>query len=414
MLPVWCVILLFVCMPGLHSDVVVLMDESFHEGDAVVDGEQVRLADGSESRTLSLKDVREIRFSNGKIWLHPSLREQGASAGAMGRSAHESFIRSIRRTASSQDSVLHFYTDVIKHFQAVDVTDSDYHTLDALIEELKRRVPKPPKTKEEQVDALRTINDLIKKDFKQQMIDHALFKLHYMGPYAGSSYAYCSAYSTLTHGLGLEAGLPIYMVLVPGTDSESYPAAKDSGHAFVRIDPDGKHRVDYPEDSVNLGDFNWEATRGGGVTSDEYYCKRFGLPVEKRAIYMKNFDRDECMAFVYALIVFKLTNKGEASSVLDLANVVLKVNRKDPKIYLVMAVAYFNAVGQAYSRDPKSFAKVEALQDAISRYDRVTQIAGEGLKLDPGHKELRKIENSARQLKAQYEDRMEKLLKAQQ
>ena len=79
-------------------------------------------------------------------------------------------------------------------------------------------------------------------------------------------------------------------------------------HLFIQYNPDKKHDVLNPENSVNEGDINIETTTGeiqeiqNGKYSDTYYINEFALQkkgLEKR-IFFKNLDEKELLSVVYA------------------------------------------------------------------------------------------------------------------
>ncbi|MBI2057212.1 hypothetical protein HYT91_03085 [Candidatus Pacearchaeota archaeon] len=109
----------------------------------------------------------------------------------------------------------------------------------------------------------------------------------------------CYIYSLYYLAIGQANNLPFYAVNFEKNLEDAL------GHIFIRYDPDGKHDVLNPENPVNKGDINLEATTGEiqnkGEYSDNYYIDKYNIQdiSLKNRTALENLDEKKLLGLSY-------------------------------------------------------------------------------------------------------------------
>lgn len=230
------------------------------------------------------------------------------------------------------NTIAHDFLD-IEAAAGLNVTSSDYQTLDDIINEAKKRIKvKPEYTKEEAMAVLQTIdkilkdkgfvvlvNDLLSEGLRNKKID-------------------CDNYSVIYLGIADVLDLPL-------------KAASAPAHVFIRWHFDKDRYI------------NWETTIAKEYSDEKYksWLKITNVSVEK-GVFLKSLNRNKFYADIYNAVGGAISgkNKDEAIKYFDKA---LEINPKH-------VLAYFNKGRVLYN--------AKKYKEAIKYYNTV-------LELHPGY-----------------------------
>ncbi|MDP2673210.1 MAG: hypothetical protein Q8O84_05340 [Nanoarchaeota archaeon] len=168
--------------------------------------------------------------------------------------------------------------------------------LDEVIDLSKKFIKKTHYTKQE-------LSDLSKKIYSTiNSVDYSLAHDNDEAPLFPGDLPTCYIYSIYYLGVGQANNLPFYAVSFEKKIIEG-PAelivGGSLGHMFIRYDPNGKHNPANPNDPVNKGDENIEASIGEIQDkehySDNYYLKGHDLPKGS----LINLDEKKLLGIAY-------------------------------------------------------------------------------------------------------------------
>jgi len=194
--------------------------------------------------------------------------------------------------------------------------ETDYLVLDSIIDEAARRIANNPSGRyTEPVDVLSVIDDILDdmgfrygmpELFHDGLRDRELDCYHY----------------TITYvSIGQVLNLPLYGVSAPE-------------HAFVRWDVDGRHDPINPDNPVNRGDINWEATEPL-VFSDAECEWDYNINPSSliNGVFLYNLTYDELISSAHNNIAIYHELSGDYSAALNHYNRALEMYPKDPLLY---------------------------------------------------------------------------------
>lgn len=166
-------------------------------------------------------------------------------------------------------------------------------------------------------------------------------------------------YPDTNTGVGCYKMSMVYLAIGRANNLPLYPsitrAPKGKGHFFVRWDPDGKHNALNPNDSINKGDINIEATEGI-LKKDNYFKEPPWLVSEKtlkNKTYLSNLSNKETKAAAY-IESSKRTSDPEKR--LEKRNKALKLNDKNIEAHLLKA-KYYHYEAEDYEKALKFLNK---------------------------------------------------------
>jgi len=200
--------------------------------------------------------------------------------------------------------------------QSLGVEESDYLMLDSIIDEAAGRIsngssghnPDPE-------DVLFAIDEILDDmGFRYGMPD-----LFHDG--LRSRKLDCFHYTITYISIGQVLDLPLYGVSAPE-------------HAFVRWDDDGRHDPVNPDNPINRGDFNWEATDPLVFTEAEcdwdYNISPSSLI---NGVFLYNLTYDELISSAHNNIAIYYEINGDYDAALDHYDRALEMYPKDPLLY---------------------------------------------------------------------------------
>jgi len=200
--------------------------------------------------------------------------------------------------------------------RSVGANESDYLVLDFIIDEAARRIsdgssgffPDP-------VGVLSAIDDIL----GDMGFRYGMPELFHDG--LRDRELDCFHYTVLYVSIGQVLNLPLYGVSAPE-------------HAFVRWDADGRHDPINPDNPVNRGDINWEAT-DPLVFSDAECEWDYNIDPSSlmNGVFLYNLTYDELLSSAHNNVAIYHELNGDFSTALKHYNRGLEMYPKDPLLY---------------------------------------------------------------------------------
>jgi tetratricopeptide (TPR) repeat protein len=274
------------------------------------------------------------------------------------------------------DTIAHDFFDMESGFG---VTIEDYQRFDHIINEVKRRIKlKPRYAVREGVLILRTIDSILKeRNFhygKNRFLNHGM----------KSKSIDCEIRAAMYLGIAEALKLPLKGVLAPD-------------HVFVRWDPDGKHDAVNPSHPVNKGDFNWETTKAGIWSDNDYRAWR---EISEKSIvsgvYLKNLNRNELFSIWYLNRGIAWREKGYVGKAIRDHNRAIQLNPKYPSAYNNRAINLWRTgdldksiedLNETIRLDPNYSLAIQNRRFAVwqkSEFDKAVENHGQAIR--PGRK----------------------------
>ncbi len=370
---IWCHflgLLWFIALQTAVADLIVFEDGMTTGKATLDDPEHISvIGEGGVKHYLS-KEIVEIRFDDGKTWV----RDEGVATLPIPKAE----IPVIPRTPATYDTLLHYYTDALKYYHVLNVPDSDYGTLDRLVEKVRFAVPPMLRSKEEYKQALQAIHQIIQKDMVEE-VDALQFTTIFrevpVRRETRGAILLCARNVLVEHALAESVGIPLYMVVAPSP-------YEGNGHVAARLDPDGNHVVAMPDSPANSGDFEWETTTGKPTTESEI-CMMAGVNTCKvgENVYLRNLSRVETVGFFFQEAAHYLGGSKKHASALPVAEIGISLYQ-DPISYLNMAATYSNLVFGDMRPDQAYPGSAQDPDFSLRQNQRALGEVEKGLRLD--------------------------------
>ncbi|MBN1882989.1 MAG: tetratricopeptide repeat protein [Deltaproteobacteria bacterium] len=237
--------------------------------------------------------------------------------------------------------------------RALGSEESDYLMLDSIIDEAARRISHDRSGQNpDPVVVLRAIDDTLDdlgfsygmpELFHDGLRDRKLDCFHYTVTYVS---------------IGKALNLPLYGVSAPE-------------HAFVRWDADGRHDPINPDNPVNKGDVNWEATDPLVFTDAEcewdYNINPSSL---MNGVFLYNLTYDELISSAHNNIAIYHELNGDYSAALNHYDRALEMYPKDPLLYCNRGGWYYSEGDLMYALQDLSTAIWLDPNDSVAYYLR--------------------------------------------
>ena len=194
--------------------------------------------------------------------------------------------------------------------------ESDYLVLDLIIDEAVRRISNsPPGHSQDPVNVLSVIDDTL----GDMGFRYGMPELFHSG--LRNREFDCFHYTITYVSIGQVLNLPLYGVSAPE-------------HAFVRWDADGRHDPVNPDNPVNRGDVNWEAT-DPLVFSDAECEWDYNINPSSliNGVFLYNLTYDELISSAHNNIAIYHELNGEYCEAFLHYNRALEMYPKDPLLY---------------------------------------------------------------------------------
>jgi len=192
--------------------------------------------------------------------------------------------------------------------------ESDYLVLDSIIDEATRRISNGPLVRyPDPVDVLWVIDDTL----GDMGFRYGMPELFHDG--LRNRELDCFHYTVTYISIGQVLNLPLYGVSAPE-------------HAFVRWDADGRHDPINPDNPINRGDVNWEAT-DPLVFTDAEWDYNINPSSLMNGVFLYNLTYDELISSAHNNIAIYHEINGDYSAALNHYDRALEMYPKDPLLY---------------------------------------------------------------------------------